>query len=69
MEGRGKVFKLELRSNNVGRLLQCSVLSFEGKRFSLIFLEGRGVGVGWKTLVRKLRSIGVVLAKFSLQLP
>lgn len=53
----------------MGRLLQCSVLSFEGKRFSLIFLEGRGVGVVWKTLVRKLRSIGVVLAKFSLQLP
>lgn len=65
----GRVFKLELRSNNVGKLLQCSVLSSEGKRFSLIFLEGRGVGVGWKTLVRKLRSIGVVLAKFSLQLP
>ena len=33
----GRVFKLELRTNNVGRFLQCLVLSSEGKRFALIF--------------------------------
>ncbi|KAL6338771.1 hypothetical protein AAG906_023921 [Vitis piasezkii] len=48
----GRVFKLELRSNNAGRFLHCS-----------------GVEGGWKTLARKLRSIGVVPAKISSKLP
>lgn len=65
----GRVFKLELRSNNAGRFLHCSVLSSKGKKFSSIFLEGQGVEGGWKTLARKLRSIGVVPAKISSKLP
>ena len=65
----GRVFKLELQSNNAGRFLHCSVLSSKGKKFSSIFLEGQGVEGGWKTLARKLRSIGVVPAKISSKLP
>ena len=58
-EGR-RVFKLELQSNNAGRFLQCSVVSAQGKRFSLIFPKGRGGAWGWKILTSRLRSIGVV---------
>ena len=31
----------------------------ENKRFSLAFLEGRGLVGGWKILASKLRSLGV----------
>ncbi|RVW99443.1 hypothetical protein CK203_038471 [Vitis vinifera] len=61
----GRVFKLELRSNNAGRFLQYSILSSKGKRFSLIFPEGRGVEWVWKTLASKWRTIGVVPANNS----
>ncbi|KAL6321785.1 hypothetical protein AAG906_035475 [Vitis piasezkii] len=62
---RGRVFELELRSNNAGRFLQYSILSSKGKRFSLIFPEGRGVEWVWKTLASKWRIIGVVPANNS----
>ena len=39
----------------------CSVISMKEKRFSLVFLEGRGFLGGWKTLATKLRSIGVAM--------
>ena len=50
---------LELRRNNAGRFLFCVVRDAENKRFSLAFLEGRGLVGGWKVLASKLRSLGV----------
>ena len=57
MEG-GRRYQLELRSNKAGRFLFCTVWDVEGKKFSLAFLEGRGVVGGWQLLVGKLRSLG-----------
>ena len=31
----------------------------EARRFTLVFLEGRGLSGGWETLANKLRSLGV----------
>ena len=41
LEG-GRSYKLQLRSNEAGRYLFCSVVSAEANRFVLIFSEGRG---------------------------
>ena len=52
------------------RVVFCtSVLSTEGKRFSLILPERRGSVGGWKILASKLRNIGVVPAHSPLKLP
>ena len=42
-EEGGRKFKLERRSNGTLRFLFCSVITKEGKRFSLIFPEGRSL--------------------------
>ena len=42
-EESGRKFKLERRSNETRRFLFCSVITKEGKRFSLIFPEGRSL--------------------------
>lgn len=56
----GRVYKLDLHSNKVGRFLLCSVRPVEEKKFSLVFLEGRRLLGGWKVLANKLRSLGAV---------
>ena len=58
MEG-GRHFLLELYNNRAGHFLLCTVFSVEEKRFSLVFLEGRGLLRGWKILSNKLRSLGI----------
>ena len=58
MEG-GQHFLLELHNNRAGHFLLCIVFSMEEKRFSLVFLEGRGLLRGWKILSNKLRSLGI----------
>ena len=52
-------YSLELQNNRAGRFLFCVVRDAENKRFSLAFLEGRGLVGGWKILARKLRNLGV----------
>ena len=42
MEG-GRQYLLELHSNIAGWVLLCTVRNVEEKRFSLVFLEGRGL--------------------------
>ena len=56
----GRKYRLERRSNEVGRFLLCSVRDLEAKRFCLIFPEGKGLSGGWNILVEKLREVGVV---------
>lgn len=60
VEGRRK-FRLELRANEAGRYILCSVRDLEAKRFSLVFPEGRGLIGGWVLLAEKLRSLGIYL--------
>ena len=59
LEG-GRSFCLALRRNSAGRFLLCSVRSTEGRRFSLVFPEGREMVGGWVLLANKLRSLGIV---------
>ena len=59
-EEEGRKYRLESRSNEVGRFLLCSVHDLEAKRFSLIFLEGKGMFGGWNILAEKLREARVV---------
>lgn len=44
------------------RFLFCSIVAKEGKRFLLIFPEGRGIQGGWSILANKLRFLGVILS-------
>lgn len=60
LEG-GRSYRLQLRINEVGRFLLCSIFSVEGKRFVLIFPKGKGLPGGWAVFAQKLRSCGVVL--------
>ena len=62
MEG-GRRYQLELHSNKAGCFLFCTAWDVEGKRFSLVFPEGRGVVGGWKLLAGKLRSLGFSLTQ------
>lgn len=55
----GRAFKLERCANEDGRFILCSVCDVEAKRFTLIFLEGRGLSRGWSTLASKLCSPGL----------
>ena len=54
-------FILELRANEAGRYIICSVRDMEAKRFSLVFPEGRGLIGGWVLLAEKLCSLGIHL--------
>ena len=60
LEGR-RSYKLQLRSNEVGRYLFCSVVSAEANHFVLIFPEGKGLPGGWNILAQKLRACEVKL--------
>ena len=64
----GSSHKLEFQNNKAGIFLLCSSLFAEEKRFSLVFLEGKELFIGWKILATKLRSNGVSLHLRSLLL-
>ena len=59
----GRRYQLELHSNKAGHFLFCTTWDVKGKRFSLVFPEGRGVVGGWKLLARKLRNLGFSFAQ------
>ena len=61
-EERGRKFRLECRSNVVGRFLLCSVRDVEAKKFCLVFLEGNGLVGGWFLMAKKLRALGVTIS-------
>ena len=52
-EGERK-YRLEHCSNKAGRFLLCSVRDLEGKRYCIIFPEGKGLIGGWNSLADKL---------------
>ena len=54
----GRSFRLESRVNNAGRFLLCSVTDGEGKKYWLVFPEGRGLINGWRMLAGKIRGLG-----------
>ena len=58
LEGE-RSFLLKLRRNPAGNFLYCSVRTAEGRCFSLVFPEGKGLIRGWLLLASKLRSLGV----------
>ena len=58
-EEGGRKFRLECRSNEVGRFLLCSVRDVEAKKFCLVFPEGNGLVGGWFLFAKKLRALGV----------
>lgn len=43
----------------MGSFLFCFIRPMEGRLFSLVFPEGRGLIGGWALLANKLRSLGV----------
>lgn len=55
-----RVFEFEMHCNKVGRFLRCFVSLVNEKRFTLIFLVGKGFPKGWRVLATKLRSIRVL---------
>ncbi|RVW54310.1 hypothetical protein CK203_068498 [Vitis vinifera] len=58
-EDGGRRYKLEIRANEAGRYILCSVVDSDLKRFCLVFPEGKGVLGGWVLLAEKLRFLGV----------
>ncbi|RVW30380.1 Transposon TX1 uncharacterized 149 kDa protein [Vitis vinifera] len=58
LEGNRK-FRMERRLNKAGRFILCSVRDMEAKRYSIIFLEGKGQASGWNSLAVRLRGLGV----------
>ncbi|WKA10977.1 hypothetical protein VitviT2T_028516 [Vitis vinifera] len=64
-EEGGRKYRLECRSNEVGRYLLCSVRNLEAKRFCLVFPEGKGLVGGWLVLAQKLRALGISIPALS----
>lgn len=62
---RGRSFRMDYRSSGAGRFIQVSAVAVEGKRFNLIFLEGKGFVRGWFVIASKLRALGVRLQRKS----
>ena len=54
----GRRYSLELRKNDHGRFLLCSVTDLDGKRHRLLFLEGNGLINGWTLLEEALQATG-----------
>ena len=68
LEG-GRSFCLALRRNSAGHFLLCYVRFTEGRRFSLVFHEGRGMVGEWVLLANKFRSLGIVPSYVSPEVP
>ena len=54
----GRRYRLEMRKNEHGRFLLCSVTDLDGKRHSLLFPEGNDLLNGWIMLVNALQAMG-----------
>ena len=54
----GRRYSLEMRGNNHGRFLLCSVTDLDGKRHRLLFPEGSGLINGWTMLEEALQDTG-----------
>ena len=54
----GRRYSLELRKNDVGCFILCSVADVDGKRHRLFFPEGNGLINGWTLLEEALQDIG-----------
>ena len=57
---KDRIFRLECRSNRVGRYLICSVRDGEGKRHKIFIPEGKGLVRGWEVLAEKLQELGTI---------
>ena len=51
-------YSLELRKNDGGRFILCSVVDFDGKRHRLFFPEGNGLINWWTLLEEALQVMG-----------
>ena len=60
-EEDGRKFKVEIRENEAGRYILCSIIDVESKRFCLVVPEGKGLLGGWVLFAKKLRDLGVVM--------
>ena len=54
----GRRYSLEMRKNEHGRFLLCSVTDLDGKRHKLFFPEGNGLLNGWIMLENALQATG-----------
>ena len=54
----GRRYSLEMRTNEQGRFLICSVIDLDGKRHGLLFPEGNGLINGWTILEKALQALG-----------
>ena len=54
----GRRYSLEMRKNEHGRFLLCSVTDLDGKRHRLLFPEGNGLINGWTMLEEALKALG-----------
>ena len=54
----GRRYSLEMRKNEHGRFLLCSVTDLDGKRHRLFFPEGNGLLNGWTMLENALQAMG-----------
>ena len=54
----GRRYSLEMRKNEYGRFLLCSVTDLDGKRHRLFFPEGNGLLNGWIMLENALQATG-----------
>ena len=52
----GRRYSLEMRKNDHGRFLLCSVTDLDGKRHRLLFPEGNGLINGWTMLEEALQA-------------
>ena len=54
----GRRYSLEMRKNEHGRFLICTVTDLDGKRHRLLFPEGNGLINGWIMLEKALQALG-----------
>ena len=52
----GRRYNLELRKNDHGRFIFCSIIDLDGKRHRLFFLEGNDLINGWTLLEEALQA-------------
>ena len=59
----GRRYSLELKENDVGRFILCSVADEDGKRHRLFFPEGDGLVNGWTLLGEALQDMGFKVSR------
>ena len=53
-EEDGRKFKVEIRENEAGRYILCSIIDVESKRFCLVVPEDKGLLGGWVLFAKNL---------------